>query len=64
MLTQEEKKMLIDLLNAVQVSGNRQQIKQTLEKLDALTRKVEAMPTADETPGKQGPSQPIKTKKK
>jgi uncharacterized coiled-coil protein SlyX len=44
MFTQEEKKMLLDLLNSVQVTGNRQQIGKMLEKLDALARKIEAMP--------------------
>ncbi len=45
MLTQEEKKMLLDLLNNVQVTGNRATIGATLEKLDALARKIEMMPT-------------------
>lgn len=44
MLTLEEKKMLLDLLNSVQVTGNRATIGKTLEKLDTLARKIEAMP--------------------
>jgi len=45
MLTQEQKKILLDLLNNAQVSGNRQQIGKMLEKLDELARVLEAMPT-------------------
>jgi uncharacterized coiled-coil protein SlyX len=44
MLTLEEKKMLLDLLNGAQISGNRQQIGKMIEKLDTLARKIEAMP--------------------
>jgi uncharacterized coiled-coil protein SlyX len=45
MLTLEEKKMLLDLLNGAQISGNRQQIGKMIEKLDTLARKIEAMET-------------------
>jgi uncharacterized coiled-coil protein SlyX len=47
MLTKEEKKTLLDILNSVQISGNRQTIPQMMEKMDTLTRKIEAMPTTD-----------------
>lgn len=63
MFTQEEKNFLLKLLNNAQVTGNRNTIPETLAKMDALTKKIEAMPTQDETPGKSGPSMPI-TKKK
>jgi hypothetical protein len=49
MLTQEEKKMLLDLLNTVQVTGNRATIGKTLEKIDNLARKIEAMPVEKNT---------------
>ncbi len=44
MFTQKEKKLLLDLLNGVQVTGTRATIGKTLEELDALARKIEAMP--------------------
>jgi hypothetical protein len=47
MLTKEEKKMLLELLNSVQISGNRQTIPQMMEKLDALARKIEAIPVEE-----------------
>lgn len=51
MLTEEEKKLLLQLLNSAQVTGNRQTIAPMLEKLDALARKILAMPTEKaETP--------------
>jgi hypothetical protein len=49
MLTQKEKELLLKLINSVQVSGTRATIGKTLEELDALTRKVEAMTTVEET---------------
>ena len=51
MLTEEEKKLLLQLLNSAQVTCNRQTIAPMLEKLDALARKILAMPTEKaETP--------------
>ena len=44
MLTEEEKKILLGLSNGVEIKGNRQNIKPMMEKLDALARKIEAMP--------------------
>lgn len=54
MLTPEEKKMLLDLLNNVQVQGNRATIGRTLEKLDTLARKIEAMPVEEPVESKAG----------
>lgn len=48
MLTQREKELLIKLLNNVQVSGTRATIGKTLEELDRLAVKIEAMPVEDE----------------
>lgn len=48
MFTEEEKKMLLDLLNSVPISGNRQTIPQMMEKVDRLVRKIEAMETEKE----------------
>lgn len=48
MFTQKEKEILIGLINNVPISGNRQQILQVIEELDALTRKVEALPVEEE----------------
>jgi hypothetical protein len=45
MFTEEEKKMLLSLLNIAQISGTREQIKKIMEKMDVLARKIEAMPT-------------------
>ncbi len=47
MFTEAEKKILIDLLNAVQVTGTRETIGKMLEQLDALTRKIEALPVEE-----------------
>ncbi len=49
-LTQKEKKLLVDLLNGVQVTGTRATIGKTLEELDALARKIEAMPVEQPQP--------------
>jgi len=54
MLTQEEKKMLLDVLNAVQLQGTRETIGRTLEKLNALARKIEAMPVEKVAPAENG----------
>lgn len=48
MFTEEEKKILLDLINNVPVQGNRQTIGQTLEKLDRIARKIEALPVEEE----------------
>jgi hypothetical protein len=48
MLTPQEKILLLKLLNSAQVSGTRQTVQKTLEDLDALVRKIEAMPVEDE----------------
>jgi hypothetical protein len=50
MFTTAEKKTLIDLLNAVQITGTRASIGKTLEQIDALIRKIEALPTEDPKP--------------
>jgi hypothetical protein len=47
MFTEEEKTTLLQLLNNVQISGNRQSIPAMMEKLDVLARKIEAMPTTN-----------------
>lgn len=47
MFTPEEKKLLLSLLGSVQVSGTRQQITTTMEKLDALEKKIQAMPVEE-----------------
>jgi hypothetical protein len=58
MFTEEEKKMMIGILNSVQISGNRQTILQVMEKVDTLIRKIEAMPTEEAQPA------PVARKKK
>jgi len=58
MFTEEEKKMLLGLLNSVQVTGTRATIGPMLEKLDALSRKIQAMPVEVASP------QPSEKKKK
>ena len=50
MFTKNEKKFLLDLLNNVQVSGTRITIPKTLEEIDALARKIEAMPVEQPVP--------------
>lgn len=52
MLTEKEKQTLLKLLDSVQISGNRAQVRKAMEELDALTKKVEALPT-EETPEKK-----------
>lgn len=47
MLTQDEKDFLLKLLENVQVSGKRKDIGQTLEKLDQLAGKIQAMPVEE-----------------
>lgn len=47
MLTQQEKNFLLKMLENVQVSGNRKTIGKTLEQLDALVRKIQAMPVEE-----------------
>jgi hypothetical protein len=56
MFTQEERDLLLQLLGSVNVSGTRQQIKATMEKLDALEKKVQALPVEE-------PVQPKEEKK-
>ena len=50
MLTPEEKKILLGLINGVEIKGNRQNIAAMMEKLDSLARKVEALPTEEPKP--------------
>jgi uncharacterized coiled-coil protein SlyX len=50
MFTEEEKKMMLDLLNSVSISGNRQTVRQMMEKVDRLVRKIEAMETEEAGP--------------
>lgn len=45
MLTKQEKQTLIDILNSVQIRGNRETIRKTMEELDALIEKIRALPT-------------------
>lgn len=47
MFTPREKKVLIDLLNTVQVTGTITTIGKTLAELDALIKKIEAMPVEE-----------------
>ncbi len=47
MFTLEEKKILLGLINNVPIQGNRQTVLQTLETLDAIARKIEALPVEE-----------------
>ena len=47
MLTQKEKDFLLKLLENVQVSGTRKTIEKTLEQLDALAGKIQALPVEE-----------------
>ena len=50
MFTEEEKKMMLDILNSVSISGNRQTVRQMMEKVDNLARKIEALPVEESKP--------------
>jgi len=62
MFTQEEKKLLLDLLNSAQFSGNRETVQKLMERLDILARKIEAMPTepAEEVSSQPSAKKPVK----
>jgi uncharacterized coiled-coil protein SlyX len=47
MLTQQEKNFLLKMLENVQVSGNRKTIGRTLEQLDVLAGKIQALPVEE-----------------
>jgi hypothetical protein len=47
MLTQQEKNFLLKMLENVQVSGTRKTIGRTLEELDKLAGKIQALPVEE-----------------
>jgi cell division septal protein FtsQ len=55
--TPDEKNILINLVNSVEVKGSRQTIGKTLEVLDKLARKIEQLPTEEPATEKPTPSE-------
>jgi hypothetical protein len=51
--TPDEKNILINLVNSVEVKGSRQTIGKTLEVLDKLARKIEQLPTEEQQPAEK-----------
>lgn len=49
MFTKKEKKLLTDLINTVPIQGNLQSIPKFMEELNALSRKIAALPEEEGT---------------
>ena len=64
MFTQKEKDFLINVLNKVQITGNRQTIAKTMEELDTVIGKIQALPVEDVKPAEEEkPNRPRMKKK-